>query len=214
MRIILFGATGMVGQGVLRECLLDRQVAEVFAVGRSTTGQQHPKLHEVIHKDFTDFSTLELDADACFWCLGVTSVGMSELDYTRITHDFTIAAAKALVRPTMTFIFVSGTGADGDAMWARVKRKTEVALFALPFKQVFVFRPGIIQPLHGIRSRTHLYNALFPVAYPLILIAKLIKPASVTTTERIGQAMLHVARNGFPKKILENPDINVAAGKS
>jgi uncharacterized protein YbjT (DUF2867 family) len=213
VRIILFGATGMVGQGVLRECLLDRQVTDVFAVGRSTTGQQHPKLHEVIHKDFADFSTLELDADACFWCLGVTSVGMSEPDYTRITHDFTIAAAKALVRPTMTFIFVSGTGADGNAMWARVKRKTEVALFALPFKQVFVFRPGIIQPMHGIKSRTRLYNILYPVVYPLLLIAKLIRPASVTTTERVGQAMLHVARNGFPKKILENPDINVAAGK-
>ena len=213
MRIILFGATGMVGQGVLRECFLDTQVTEVFAVGRSATGQQHAKLHEVIHKDFTDFSTLELDADACFWCLGVTSVGMSEPDYTRITHDFTIAAAKALVRPTMTFIFVSGTGADGNAMWARVKRKTEVALFALPFKQVFVFRPGIIQPMHGIKSRTRLYNILYPVVYPLLLIAKLIRPASVTTTERVGQAMLHVARNGFPKKILENPDINVAAGK-
>src|SRR5260221_2593216 len=204
----------MVGQGVLRECLLDRQVTEVFAVVRSTTGQQHPKLHEVIHKDFADFSTLELDGDACFWCLGVTSVGMSEPDYTRITHGFTIAAAKALVRPTMTFIFVSGTGADGNAMWARVKRKTEVDLFALPFKQVFVFRPGIIQPMHGIKSRTRLYNILYPVVYPLLLIAKLIKPASITTTERIGQAMLHVTRNGFPKKILENPDINVAAGKS
>ena len=213
MRIILFGATGMVGQGVLRECLLDGQVTEVFAVGRSTTGQQHPKLHEIIHKDFTDFSTLELDADACFWCLGVTSVGMSEPDYTRITHDFTIAAANVLVRPKMTFIFVSGTGADGNAMWARVKRKTEVDLFALPFKQVFAFRPGIIQPMHGIRSRTRIYNILYPVVYPLLLIAKLIRPASVTTTERIGQAMLHVARNGFPKKILENPDINVAAGK-
>jgi uncharacterized protein YbjT (DUF2867 family) len=201
----------MVGQGVLRECLRDPGVTEVFAVGRSTTGQQHAKLHEVVHKDFTDFSTLQLDADACFWCLGVTSVGMNEADYTRITHDFTIAAAKALVRPTMTFIFVSGTGADGNAMWARVKRKTEVALFAMPFEQVFVFRPGIIQPMHGIRSRTRLYNILYPVVYPLLLIAKLIKPASVTTTERVGQAMLHVARNGFPRKILENPDINMAA---
>lgn len=202
MKIILFGATGMVGQGVLRECLLDTQVTEVFAVGRSTTGQQHPKLHEVIHNDFTDFSTLALDADACFWCLGVTSVGMSEPDYTRITHDFTIAAAKALVRPTMTFIFVSGTGADGSAMWARVKRKTEVDLFPLPFKQVFVFRPGIIQPMHGIKSRTRFHNILYPVVYPLLLVAKLIKPASVTTSERVGQAMLHVARNGFPKRIL------------
>jgi uncharacterized protein YbjT (DUF2867 family) len=201
----------MVGQGVLRECLLDRQVTDVFAVGRSKTGQQHLKLHEIVHRDFSDFSTLELDADACFWCLGVTSAGMNEADYTRITHDFTIAAAKALVRPTMTFVFVSGTGADGKAMWARVKRKTEDALLAMPFKQVFVFRPGIIQPLHGIRSRTRLYNVLIPIFYPLMLVVKAIKPDFVTTTERVGQAMLHVAKKGFPKKILENPDINMAA---
>jgi uncharacterized protein YbjT (DUF2867 family) len=211
VKVILFGATGMVGQGVLRECLGDSQVTDVFAVGRSATGRQHPKLHEIVHKDFTDFSTLSLDADACFWCLGVTSVGMSEADYTRVTYEFTMAAAKALVRPTMTFVFVSGRGADGNAMWARVKRKAEVALFAMPFKQVFVFRPGVIQPLNGIKSRTRLYNVLYPIVYPLLMIAKLIKPGSVTTTERVGQAMLNVTRNGFPKKILENPDINVAA---
>jgi uncharacterized protein YbjT (DUF2867 family) len=136
---------------------------------------------------------------------------MSEADYTRVTYEFTMAAAKALVRPTMTFVFVSGRGADGNAMWARVKRKAEVALFAMPFKQVFVFRPGVIQPLNGIKSRTRLYNVLYPIVYPLLMIAKLIKPGSVTTTERVGQAMLNVTRNGFPKKILENPDINVAA---
>lgn len=201
----------MVGQGVLRECLRDPEVTDVFAVGRSPTGQQHPKLREIIHKDFSDFSALTLDADACFWCLGVTSVGMSEPDYTRVTHDYTIAAAKALVRPTMTFIFVSGTGADGTAMWARVKRKTEDDLFAMPFKQVFVFRPGLIQPLHGIRSRTRLYNIVYPVAYPLILIAKWVKPDSITTTERVGLAMLNVAKKGFPKKVLETPDINAAS---
>ena len=211
MKIILFGATGMVGQGVLRECLLDKEVSDVYAVSRNVTGQQHHKLHEVIHKNFNDFSDLKLDADAIFWCLGITSVGMSEPDYTRITHDYTIAAAKALVRPTMTFIFVSGTGADGKAMWARVKRRTEVALFAMPFQRVFVFRPGLIQPLHGIKSRTRLYNILYPILYPLVLIAKTVKPDSITTTERVGKAMLNVARNGFPKTILENPDINAAA---
>jgi uncharacterized protein YbjT (DUF2867 family) len=214
VKIILFGATGMVGQGVLRECLLDKDVSDVYAVGRNVTGQQHRKLHEVTHTDFNDFSTLKLDADAIFWCLGVTSAGMNEADYTRITHDYTVAAAKALVRPTMTFIFVSGTGADGKAMWARVKRRTEEALFAMPFQRVFVFRPGLIQPLHGIRSRTRLYNALYPLLYPFVLVAKAVKPDLVTTTERVGQAMLRVAKNGFPRTILENADINAAARDS
>jgi uncharacterized protein YbjT (DUF2867 family) len=211
VRVILFGATGMVGQGVLRECLRDPEVTEVFAVGRSTTGHQHRKLHDIVHNDFSDFSAVKLDGDACFWCLGVTSAGMSEADYTRITYDYTIAAAKALVRPTMTFVFVSGRGAEGNAMWARVKRKTEEALFAMPFKRVFVFRPGVIQPLHGIKSRTRLYNVLYPLLYPLIFAAKFVKPDFITTTERVGRAMLHVAKNGFPKSVLENPDINAAA---
>ena len=136
---------------------------------------------------------------------------MSEGDYTRITHDYTLAAAKALVRPTMTFVFVSGTGAERNVMWARVKRKTEDALFALPFQAVYVFRPGMIEPLHGIRSRTRLYNVLYPLIYPLILLIKAVRPAAVTNTERVGQAMLRVAKKGFPKKILENPDINAAA---
>src|SRR4051794_8865634 len=166
MKVILFGSTGMVGQGVLRECLHDPVVAEVVAVVRSATGQQHPKLREIPHHDFTDFSTLRLDAleaDACLWCLGVSSTGMSETDYTRITHDFTVAAARALVKPTMTWVFVSGAGAERDVMWARVKKRTEDALFAMPFAAVYVFRPGFIQPLHGIRSRTRLYNVIYPL---------------------------------------------------
>jgi uncharacterized protein YbjT (DUF2867 family) len=212
MRVILFGATGMVGQGVLRECLLDPDVAEVLVVVRSATLQQHAKLREIVHGDFNDFSALQLDGDACFWCLGVTSTGMSEADYTRITHDYTIAAARVLARPTMTFVFVSGAGAQGNAMWARVKRKTEDALFALPFKAVYVFRPGMIQPLHGIKSRTRLYNVLYPILYPLILLTRVVAPSFVTNTERVGQAMLRISKEGFPKKILENPDINAASG--
>jgi uncharacterized protein YbjT (DUF2867 family) len=211
VKVILFGSTGMVGQGVLRECLQDPDVTEVLAVTRAATGQEHPKLREIVHRDFTDFSSLQLDGDACFWCLGVTSAGMSEADYTRITHDYALAAARALLRPTMTFIFVSGTGADGKAMWARVKKKTEDALSAMPFKAVYVFRPGMIQPLHGIKSRTRLYNVLYPVLSPLILAAKWITPGFVTTTERVGQAMLRIAKQGFPRKLLENPDINTAA---
>ena len=211
MKVILFGSTGMVGQGVLRECLLDPEVTEVLAVVRSATGQQHAKLREIVHKDFSDFTGLELDGDACFWCLGVTSAGMSEADYTRITYDYTIAAAKVLVRPTMTFIFVSGTGAQGNAMWARVKRKTEEALSVMPFKDVYVFRPGMIEPMHGIRSRTRMYNVLYPILYPVLLVAKLVIPKFITNTERVGQAMLRISKNGFPKKVLENPDINVAS---
>jgi uncharacterized protein YbjT (DUF2867 family) len=212
MKVILFGGTGMVGQGVLRECLRDPEVTQVVAITRSATGQQHAKLREIVHSDFNDFSALKLEGDACFWCLGVSSAGMSEPDYSRITHDYTIAAAKMLVRPTMTFIFVSGTGAQGKAMWARVKRQTENALFAMPFKDVYVFRPGVIQPLHGIRSRTRLYNVLYPLLYPLLLVAKLVAPRYVTNTERVGRAMLRIAKRGFPKKVLENPDINAAAG--
>ena len=211
MKVILFGSTGMVGQGVLRECLLDPDVTEVLAVVRSATGQQHAKLREIVHKDFSDFTGLELDGDACFWCLGVTSAGMSEADYSRITYDYTIAAAKVLVRPTMTFIFVSGTGAQGNAMWARVKRKTEEALSVMPFKEVYVFRPGMIEPTHGIRSRTRMYNVLYPILYPVLLLSKLVIPKFVTTTERVGQAMLRITKKGFPKKLLENPDINVAS---
>jgi uncharacterized protein YbjT (DUF2867 family) len=211
VKVILFGGTGMVGQGVLRECLRDPDVTEVLAVTRSASGQQHAKLREIVHEDFNDFSALSLDGDACFWCLGVSSTGVSEADYTRITYDYTIAAAKVLARPTMTFIFVSGAGADGNAMWARVKRRTEDALFAMPFKQVYVFRPGMIQPLHGITSRTRLYNVLYPLLSPLILVAKLVAPQFVTTTEQVGQAMLRISRNGFPKNVLGNPDINAAS---
>jgi uncharacterized protein YbjT (DUF2867 family) len=211
VRVILFGSTGMVGQGVLRECLANPHVTEVTAVLRTATGQHHPKLREVVHRNFEDFSTLRVDADACFWCLGVTSNGMNEADYTRITHDYTVAAARALVGPSMTFVFVSGQGADGSAMWARVKKKAEDALFAMPFRAVYVFRPGMIQPLDGIRSRTRIYNLLYPVLYPVLLIAKAVAPASITDTRRVGRAMINVARNGFPKKILGNPDINVAA---
>ena len=213
MKVVLFGATGMVGQAALRASLLDPDVTEVLAVVRTPMKHEDPKLRALVHTNFEDFSGLEdtLDADACFWCLGVTSAGMSEADYTRITHDYTLAAAKVLVRPTMTFVFVSGTGADGNAMWARVKRKTEDALTAMPFKEVYVFRPGMIQPLHGIKSRTRLYNVLYPVIAPLIAVTKRLKPGFVTDTDRVGRAMLRVAKKGYAKRLLENPDINEAA---
>jgi uncharacterized protein YbjT (DUF2867 family) len=201
----------MVGQGVMRECLLDPGVTQLITVGRSATGTQHPRLREIVHGDFTDFSMLHLEADACFWCLGVTSLGMKEPEYARITHDFTIAAATALAGPSVTFVFVSGTGADGDAMWARVKRRTEEDLAQLPFKDLYIFRPGLIVPLHGIRSRTRIYNVLYPIIYPLMLLLKVFRPDAMTDTERVGKAMLNVARKGFHRQILESPDINEAA---
>jgi uncharacterized protein YbjT (DUF2867 family) len=211
MRVVVFGSTGMVGQGVLRECLRATDVTEVITVLRSASGVAHPKLREIIHRDFTDFTGLQVDADACFWCLGVTSLGMSEADYARVTRDFTVAAAKALARPTMTFVFVSGQGADGTAMWARVKKSAEDALFTMPFKAVYVFRPGIIQPKDGIRSRTRLYNVLYPVLLPVLLIQKALSPGTITDTRSVGLAMLNVARRGFSKQILSNADINAAA---
>ncbi|HEY4056001.1 MAG TPA: hypothetical protein VGM39_05305 [Kofleriaceae bacterium] len=211
MKVIVFGASGMIGQGVLRECLLDPEVAEVTIVVRKPTGQQHTKLREIVHENFLDFTGVPLDGDACFWCLGVSSNGMTEADYTRVTHDYTIAAAKVMAKPTMTFVFVSGAGAEGKAMWARVKKQTEVDLAPLPFKAVYSFRPSIIQPLHGIRSRTKLYNAFYVVLYPVVLLVKAIAPRSVTTTERVGHAMLNIAKRGYEKKILANADINDAA---
>jgi uncharacterized protein YbjT (DUF2867 family) len=210
MKVLLFGSTGMVGQGVLRECLEDPVVSEVISVVRASTGRKHAKLREIVHADFANFSTVRFDADACFWCLGVSSNGMTEADYERITHDYTIAAAKSMPA-RLTFVFVSGQGADRDLMWARVKKRTEDDLFAMAFNAVYVFRPGFIQPLDGIRSRTKLYNALYPLLYPVMLATKLFAPRQITDTRRIGKAMLNVARKGFPRKILDNPDINMAA---
>ncbi len=220
MKVILFGATGMVGQGVLRECLRDDRVEHVLAIGRGTTGQTHAKLREFVHKDLLDYSAIEGELsgyDACFFCLGVSAAGMSEQDYTRVTYDLTLAAARVLARlnPDMTFIYVSGTGTDssekGGAMWARVKGRTENALLGLPFKAKYMFRPGFIQPLHGIVSRTKLYRVAYAVMRPLYPVLKALFPKYVTTTEQLGRAMLRVAQEGAPKPVLENTDINALA---
>jgi uncharacterized protein YbjT (DUF2867 family) len=217
MKIILFGATGMVGQGVLRECLADPDVTSVLAVGRSPTGQAHAKLHEVLHDNFLDFSAIEsrlLGFDACFFCLGVTSVGLSEERYRHLTYDITIAAATTLARlnPGMVFIYVTGAGTDsterGRVMWARVKGKTENDLLKLPFKGAYMFRPGAIQPLHGVRSKTAWIQAIYVVAAPLLTLLYKIAPKYVTTTEQVGRAMIKVAKRGFPRPVLESEDIN------
>jgi uncharacterized protein YbjT (DUF2867 family) len=217
MNVILFGASGMVGQGVLRECLLDPEVVTVLSIVRKSTGQQHAKLREIVHQDFFDFSSLEPELsgfDACFFCLGVSSVGMSEEDYRRITYDITLAAAKALVKldPHMTFVYVSGAGTDssehGRVMWARVKGQTENALLRLSFKAAYMFRPALIVPLHGIKSKTRLYRVCYAVLTPLLPLLKRLMPRCVTTTEKLGRAMLIVAKQGAPKRVLESSDIN------
>jgi uncharacterized protein YbjT (DUF2867 family) len=216
MNVILFGATGMVGQGVLRECLLAPDVRKVLSIVRSPTGQRHEKLHELIHKNFWDFSAIESELssfDACFFCLGVTSSGMKEDNYRRMTYGITLAAARTLVKlnPSMTFVYVSGAGTDstkhGRVMWARVKGETENALLRLPFKAAYMFRPGGIQPLHGITSKTKSYRILYALTKPLLPFLTLF-PKYMTTTEKLGRAMLEVARHGYPKQILESSDIN------
>jgi uncharacterized protein YbjT (DUF2867 family) len=217
VKVILFGATGMVGQGVLRECLLDSGVEQVLAIGRSATGQQHAKLQEVVQSDLFDLSSIEgrlAGFDACFFCLGVSAAGMSEQDYRRITYELTMSVAKTMAKlnPEMTFIYVSGAGTDSAErsrmMWARVKGKTENDLLKMPFQAAYMFRPGYIQPLHGIRTKTKWYGALYAVMGPLYPMWKRLLPNYVTTTECVGRAMLNVARHGAPKRFLENQDIN------
>jgi uncharacterized protein YbjT (DUF2867 family) len=217
MKVLLFGATGMIGQGVLRECLLDPGVQQILSIVRTPTNQQNPKLRELIHTDFFDYSTIEPELtglDACFFCLGVSSAGMDEAKYKHLTYDLTLAAAATLVRlnPQMTFLYVSGAGTDsterGRSMWARVKGKTENDLLKLSFRAAYMFRPGVIQPLHGIRSKTKLYQTFYTVLNPILPLLKSAFPQLITTTEQLGRAMLYVAKHGFPKPLLESKDIN------
>jgi uncharacterized protein YbjT (DUF2867 family) len=207
----------MIGQGVLRECLIDSDVARVVTVGRRPTGQKHAKLSELVCPDLANLAPLEPQLtgfDACFFCLGVSVLGMTEEQYTRVTYDLTTSVAKTLVRtsPGLTFIYVSGAGTDsserGRAMWARVKGRTENALLSLPFKAAYMFRPGAVMPLHGIRSATRWYNAMYLGLRPLYPILRRVAPTMITTTERLGRAMLAVARRGYSGPILEMADIN------
>ena len=217
MKVILFGATGMVGQGVLRECLVDPDVKAVLAVGRSPTGKDHPKLRELRHDNFTDFSAIEPQLagyDACFFCLGVSSIGMDEARYRHLTYDVTMAAATtpARLNPGMVFTYVTGRSTDsteqGSQMWARVKGKTENDLLKLPFKAAYMFRPAGIQPLHGVRSKTAWVQAIYVVAAPLLSYLARTRPKFMTTSEQLGRAMIKVARDGYPMPVLESEDIN------
>jgi len=219
MNVLLFGATGMVGQGVLRECLLDPNVQLVQTVGRTAIGAQYPKLREIVHQDLWHYEAIEANLsgfDACFFCLGVSSSGMTEEDYERVTYGITIAAAEILCRlnPQMTFIYVSGAGTDsseqGRTMWARIKGRTENALLRLPFAAAYMFRPGIIQPLHGVRSKTTVYRVFYTLTKPLLPLLRLAFPNHVLTTQQIGRAMLIAVRRGWPKRVLESRDIRAA----
>lgn len=208
----------MVGQSVLRECLLDPQVQSVLTVGRNTTGQNHPKLHEQVHTNLLDLTDIEHKLsgfDACFFCLGVSSAGMTEDRYRAITYDITMLVAQTLVRlnPNMSFFYITGMGTDstemGRSMWARVKGKTENDLLKLPFKAAYMFRPGGILPLHGIKSKTKLYQSIYTISKPLYPLLEKWFPNSITTSEKIGRAMIKVAKQGYPKSIIEGRDINL-----
>lgn len=223
MRLLLFGATGMVGQGVLRECEAADDVTEVVAIVRSPLKRIAAKVTEIVHHDFFNWPADGPDAvdlggfDACFFCLGVSSVGMKEPAYRRVTVDLTTKLAEALVRqsPQAVFVYVSGAGtsAQGRQMWARVKAEAERAVAALPFRAVYCFRPGYIQPMHGVRSKVGWYNAVYAAirwAEPLLM---RFAPKYATTTENVGCAMLQVARDGWPHPILGNVEINAAAAQ-
>jgi uncharacterized protein YbjT (DUF2867 family) len=216
MKVLLFGATGMVGQGVLRECLLATDVQQVQTIGRTATGVQHPKLRDVVHQDLwhcAEITSVLSGFDACFFCLGVSSSGMTEEKYERITYELTLAAAEVLsqLNPQMTFIYVSGAGTDsteqGRSMWARIKGKTENALLRLPFAAAYMFRPGLIQPVHGARSKTAAYRVIYTLMKPLLPPLRWLFPDYVLSTEEIGRAMLTVARSGYSKRVLETRDI-------
>jgi uncharacterized protein YbjT (DUF2867 family) len=214
MEVLLFGATGMVGQGALRECLLDSRVSELVVVGRTPTGRSEPKLREIVRPDLADLSPIAdqlSEVDACLFCLGVSSAGLREAEYRRVTYDLTIGAARLLYdrNPALRFSYVSGQGTNtqGRAMWARVKGETEDALLAMS-PQTYMFRPGFIQPQHGVRSKTRLYSTVYSVTGPLLPVLRRVFPSAVTTTERLGRAMVTVSAQGATKRILETRDIN------
>ena len=220
MKVLIFGATGMVGQGVLLECLRDPEVEWVVTVGRTATGVRDPKLSEIVHRDLLHYDGMEESLagfDACFFCLGVASTGMKEADYERVTYGFALAAAETLsrVNPGTTFIYVSGSGTDsterGRMMWARVKGRTENELLKLPLN-AYAFRPGFIEPMDGIQSKTPSYRLFYKVLGPLLPLMHRMFPNRILSTREMGQAMLAVARHGYAKRILETKDIRRVVG--
>ncbi|MEP6563339.1 MAG: NAD(P)H-binding protein [Nakamurella sp.] len=215
VKVIVFGATGMIGQAMLAQCLGDDGVDEVLVVGRSTVGRTDDKLREILHRDFTDFSALADDfagSDACFYCLGVSSVRMKEADYRRVTKDFALAAARviAAAAPHLVFLYISGMGTDssetGRVMWARVKGETENALLAMPF-QAYAVRPGFIQAVGGVRSKTPLYAALYRISGWLYPVVRKVAPNYAIRSDELAAAMIEVAKRRPANRILESTDL-------
>lgn len=221
-KVIITGATGMVGKGVLLECLDNETVDEVLVIGRNSLQLEHPKLKELIHQDFTDFANVKdqlIGFDACFFCLGVSSQGMKEEDYKRITYDFTLSLAKTLfeINRGVTFNYVSGEGTDSAEksrmFWARVKGKTENDLLNFGFKKAFMFRPGLIIPLRGIKSRTKSYQFMYDYFMWLVKLVKILAPNSVVSTTQIGNAMINSLEKTYPKNVLRPKDILALANQ-
>ena len=220
MKVLIFGATGMVGSTVLLECLESPAIESVLVVTRAPTGRAHPKLREIVHADFWSYDSLRPElagVDACYFCLGVSSIGMDEARYTRMTYDLTLAAARVLrdVSPGAVFCYVSGVGTDsserGAIMWSRVKGRTENAVLALGFRGAYMFRPGYIQPVKGARSKTGWVNAAYTVLAPLTALLVAVFPRYIVTSAMIGQAMIQVTAEGYDTPILEPRDIVRAA---
>ncbi|QIA06285.1 NAD-dependent epimerase/dehydratase family protein [Draconibacterium halophilum] len=222
MKVIITGATGMVGKGVLLECLDHESVEKVLVIGRNPVDVRHPKLEELIHGDFADFSTVKTQLagyDACFLCMGISSVGLKENDFKKITYDYTLSLAKELfpLNPEMTITYVSGEGTDssekGRIMWARVKGKTENDLLNMGFKQAFMFRPGVIIPLRGIKSRTKAYQFIYDYFMWLVHLFKAVAPNAVVNTTQVGKAMINAALYGYNSVIIKPKDIIQLAEK-
>jgi uncharacterized protein YbjT (DUF2867 family) len=212
LKVIITGATGMVGEGVLNECLQNNQVEKILVINRKTCGVTHPKLTEIIHSDFYDLSAIEnelVDYNACFFCLGVSSVGMNEATYSKLTYTLTMNVAATLAKnnAAMTFCYISGSGTDstekGKLMWARVKGKTENDLEKLGFEQVYNFRPAILQPTKGLKNTLKLYT-YFGWLMPII---KLVSPNFICSLQELGKAMIGVSTKGYSKNIIEVKDI-------
>jgi uncharacterized protein YbjT (DUF2867 family) len=217
LKVILFGSTGMVGKGVLRQCLIDPGVESVLAVGRKPSGVSHPKLRDLVRPDMFDFdvNANELAGyDACFFCLGVSSVGLSEAEYTHLTYDLTLGWARVLARvsPAIRFLYVSGMGTGGKAMWARVKGRTENDLLALLPRSIMI-RLGALRPMHGERSKAPGGSVLLALMSPLWPVLQWLWPKGVITTEELGRAMIRAARDDGPKRVLESADL-VALGRN
>jgi len=216
MKVVITGATGMVGKGVLLECLDSREVEEVLSISRRPLDIKNSKLIELIHKDFSDFHnvTFQLQGyDACFHCMGVSAAGMNEMDYSVMTFGYTHELAKTFLKanPGSAFVYVSGQGTDssekGRAMWARVKGKTENTLLNMGFKNAYMYRPGVIIPKRGVKPSSKVYQKFMKYASWIFPVAKFLAPKSVVDSSQIGQSMIKIISKGYSKNIISPSDI-------